>query len=98
MIEAVELLRILDSHHVLDVLDDTDNRGITTGICADRTRIRVADIMADMTVLDFLLQAADGFGKLLHLAILLAQEPEHEAQSGLAADAGELCELRDRPF
>ena len=98
MIEAVELLRILDGHHVLDILDDADHRAITTGIGADGACIRVADIMADMTVLDFLLQAADGFGKLLHLAILLTQEPEHEAQGGLAADARELRELRDRPF
>ena len=54
--------------------------------------------MADVTVLDLLLQTADSVGKLLHLAILLTQEPEHEAQGGLAADAWELRELRDRPF
>ena len=98
MVESVELLRILDSHHILNILNDADHQTITTGIGADGTGIRVADIMADMTLLDFLLKAADGVGKLLHLAVLLTQKPEHESQSGLAADAGELCELCDRPF
>ncbi len=94
----MKLLGVLDSHHILDILHNTDGGGIATRIGTDGARIGIADVVADMTVLHLLFQTVYGLGKLLDIGIILPKHPQHEAQGSLTADARKLGKLGNGLF
>ena len=59
MIKPIELLRVLHSHHILDVLHDADQRGISFCIGANGTYIGITDIMAHLAVFHVVTQKRD---------------------------------------
>ena len=98
MVESVELLRILDSHHVLDILHHTDDRAVAARVATNGAGFAVADVVAHVAIADLLYQAPDGIGKLRHVVRILPQQVQHQSQGRLAPYAWQLGELLYRPF
>ena len=96
MIQTVVLARILDTHHVLDILDDTDGGSVTRGIAADGAHLGLADVVAHPAIADFATQLDDGLAKRHRLLLVLLEQVQHETQGRLAPDAGQLGKLTDR--
>ena len=71
MIESMKLLRILYRQHILNILHNTDGRGIPTRVCTDRTNIGITDIMATLTIMHFLFHLGDSLDKGLHVLRIL---------------------------
>ena len=98
MVEAVVLVGVLDAHHVLDVLDDADGRGVTRGVAADGAHLGLADVVAHLAVTDLAPQPDDGLAKVDGLLLVLFEQMQHQPQGGLSPDAGQLGELADCRF
>ena len=90
MVESMILLRVLDSHDVLDVLHHADRRHVAAKVGAYRTGVAIANVVADATVLDLLLQSSHGISKLRNAVSILPQQVQHEPQGRLAPDARQL--------
>jgi hypothetical protein len=88
------LLGVLYRHHILNTLNDTNGRNIPARVSTDGTRIRIADIMACVTVLHFTLQLTDSVCKLFYILRILTEHPQHQSQGGLASDTWQLREFR----
>jgi hypothetical protein len=71
MIESVELLGVLDGHHVLNVLHDTDGRSIASRVGTDGTDVRVANVVAHTTELHLSTHSGYGFGKAFNVGSIL---------------------------
>ena len=98
VVQAMVLVGVLDAHHVLDVLDDADGRGVTRGVAADGAHLGLADVVAHLAVTDLAPQPDDGLAKVDGLLLVLLEQMQHEAQGGLSPDARQLGELADRRF
>ena len=98
MIEAVVLVGVLDAHHILDILDNADGRGIARRVAADGTDLGLADVVAHLAVTDLTPQPDDGLTETDRLLLVLLEQVQHEAERCLAPDARQLGELADRRF
>ena len=73
MVKTRKLLGILDSHHVLDILDDTNGGRIAMRVATDGTYVAVADVMAHATALDLKFHLLDGMCQFLYVLSVLSQ-------------------------
>ena len=79
MIKPVELLRVLDSHHVLYILHHTNRTVISARVTTDRTHLAVTDVVTHLAALDLFLHFADGIRQQCHVLFFLTQQMEHQS-------------------
>ena len=87
MVKAMELSCSLDSEHILEILDHTDDRVVSGFIGTNMTDVKVADVMADGSMLDVMPEPDDAFRHFIHFSRLTFQKMKHQPQSSLASDA-----------
>jgi hypothetical protein len=85
MVEAVELLGVLDSHHILYVLYHTDGPVVAMRIAADRADVGVADVVAHTATVYLAPHGVDGCRQPAHIFHILTQQMKHKPQGGLTA-------------
>ena len=98
MVKTRKLLGILDSHHVLDILDDTNSGHVAMRVATDGAHVTVADVMAHAATLNFKLHLLDGMRQFLYILSILPQQVQHQSQGRLASHARQLCKLLHGPF
>lgn len=68
----MELLGILNRHHVLNVLYHTDYRGVSAWVRTDRTNLIIRNIMANLAILHIVFHTYDGIRKAIYVLSRLA--------------------------
>lgn len=96
VVQAMMLMGILDTHHVLDVLHHTDGARVTRRVAADGAHLGLADVVAHLAIAYLATQPDDSLAKGDCFPLVLLQQVQHEAQGRLAPDARQLGELTDR--
>ena len=87
VIESAVLHRVLDSHHILNILDHTDLAGITIRIAANLAPLIIADIVADFTVAHTFPHVHKTLGQRFYPLLILPEQVKSQAKSRLAANA-----------
>ena len=98
VVEPLVLVGVLDTHHVLDILDNTDGRGVARGVAADGTDLGLADVVAHAAVADFTAQLDNRLTEIDGFLLVLLEQVQHKAERRLAPDARQLGKLADRRF
>ena len=98
VVEAVELLRILHRHHVLNVFHDANLRAIAPSVAANRAHLAVADVVAHATVFHLALQPHNRLAEGLHVRRLPPQQVQRQAQCRFPPDARQFRKFRYRPL
>ena len=93
MVESMILLRILNGHHVLNVLYYAHCRSVASRVAADGTSLLVTDVMADVTVHHLMLHSAQRLCQLVYIRRLLTQQVQHQSESCFTAYAWQFREL-----
>lgn len=93
MIESSILLGVFYRHHILHVLHHANLRAVSFGIGTDRTKVRIADVVAHTAIAHLMLQCVKRTGEGFHLTVRTAQHVEHKAQGCLAPYAGKFAEF-----
>ena len=96
MVQPVVLVGVLDAHHVLDVLDNTDGACVTRRVAADGAHLGLADVVTHLAVAYLAAHLDDGLAKGDSLLLVLLQQMQHEAERCLAPDARQLGKLTHR--
>lgn len=98
MVEPRILAGVLETHHVLDTLDNANRRTVTAGVGADRTDLGLRDVMAERTVAHPAAHIDNSLTQRDTGRLIAAENVEREAQSRLTADARQTRKLRDGTF
>lgn len=68
----MELLGILNRHHVLNVLYHTDHRRISAWVRTDRTDLIIGNVMANLAILHIVFHTYDSIRKAIYVLSRLA--------------------------
>ena len=68
----MELMGILNRHHVLNVLYHTDHRRITAWVRTDRTNLIIGNVMANLAILHIVFHTYDSIRKAIYVLSRLA--------------------------
>ena len=79
MIDAVILAGVLNGHHILDVLHDTNRGMVATRRSADRTEFAIGDIMTYAAIDDLFLESRKRRSKRLYVLVRLPKQMQDEA-------------------
>ena len=85
VIETTVLHRVLDSHHVLNVLDYADQTGVSRRIAADFASFIIADIVADLAIMHASTHLNQTLCQCLYPFLILTKQVKSQAKSRLAA-------------
>src|SRR5207302_6061900 len=95
VIDALEVARLLDRHHVLRLLDDANQVAIAGVAAAEDARVGVGDVVADGTIGDALLHLAHGVHEAVGLFARRLENVKREPLRALGTDAGQALQLLD---
>src|SRR3712207_6508736 len=93
MIESVVAVGLLDGEYILDLLHDTDDRGVSAYVATDIAQIGIADAVTPPAVAYIALQVNDCLPELMSIAGRLTEYVESQSHGTLATDAGQEREL-----
>ena len=98
VVKAVELLRVLHRHHVLNVLHDANRRAVAPSVAANRANLAVADVVAHTAVFHLAFQPHNRLAEGIHVRRLPTKQVQRQPQRRLPPDARQLRKFRDRPL
>ncbi len=79
MVESIELLRVLNRHHILYVLNDADHGAIAAVVATDGTNLRIADVMTHGAIAHVMLQPHNSLAKRVDALRVLPQQMQRQA-------------------
>ena len=94
MIQAVVLLRVFYSEHILYVFHHTDQSLIAVGIGTYRADVGIADVVAHGTMFHVVAQIRKRSGERVSLTRLLTQQMQHQTERRLATHPWQLGKFR----
>ena len=88
VVDAPELPRILDRHHLANVFNHAHRRVVALRVRADSTQVVVANVVAHLAIFDLPAELQQRVGKPLRVIHLLPEQVERKAQRRLPPDPG----------